>query len=280
MKIHLPMFKGINQKYHLPLWQEAVKNMRWDITNDHAQADVIVIWGVTPIDPLEYGIANKKPVLVLDFPYWNRGGKNRDGNEFYKVSLYGQHPTPFILKEAHDKSRYKATGGMPIMPWRTGGSKIVFAGTGQKASRQFGHEPGGWEQKIVELVRAQTDMPIIYRPKPGQNARPIPGTIFDDGSTPMEKVMSDAALVICHHGNPAVTALAMGIPIFMNGHIGVASHFASFAFDKINEPVRPDEVHGVSRAQFFYNLAHWQWSVSEIRNGTVFREYLKRGLLS
>lgn len=272
MKVNLAFnFKGINHEYHMPLWRAGVHAMGWTECPE-TSSDVTVMWGPNP--PFAVTRARSKPVMMIDFPYWNRGGKNRNGKEYYKVSLNGQHPTPFIMKERHTDERYKNTNGPAIMPWRYDGNKIMFAGTGQKAAKQHGHATGGWEAHIIEIIRKQTADPIIYRPKPNQPAPRIPGTIFDDGSISMEEALKDVRCVVCHHGNPTVTALAMGIPIFMNGPIGVASHFASFEFDKINEPIRPE-----GREQFFYNLSHWQWSVDEIKSGQVFKSFFDRGLL-
>lgn len=274
MKAHLAFgYEGINHQYHSGLWRTAVRSIGWEEA-PLEQADLTVMWGPNP----EYDatLARNKPVLMCDFPYWNRGDKNRNGHEYYKVSLNGQHPTPYIMKEKHNDDRYRQTKGPAISPWRsTPGEYILLAGMGLKAAKQFGHELGGWEEKIVGVIRQQTDMPIIYRPKPRQSpVRVIPGTIPDDGALPIDQVLPKAHAVVCHHGNPTVAALAAGIPIFMNGPIGAASHLASFDFDKINEPKYPD-----NRAEFLHNLAHWQWSVEEIKSGQVFRSYLERGLL-
>jgi hypothetical protein len=272
MKVHLALqYKGINHSYHYPLWHRALRTLGWEQTTVE-KADVTVMWG--PNREFEDTRKRDKPVLMVDFPYWNRGGKLRDGREFYKVSLNGQHPTPYVMQETHTPARYRATSGPVIQPWRSGGHNIMLAGMGMKAARQFGYGVGEWERRTVELLRAQTKKPIIYRPKPKQVVERIPGTAFDTALLPIEEAMKNTELVCCHHGNPTVAALAMGIPIFMNGKIGVASHFASFDFADIKHPIKPD-----GREQFFYNLAHWQWSVKEIESGQALLSYRDRGLI-
>lgn len=272
MKIHLALhYKGINHSYHFPLWQRGVRALGW-IESPLEKADATVMWGPNPA--FEETRLRDKPVLMLDFPYWNRGGKLRDGREFYKVSVNGQHPTAFVMEENHTPERYIKTGGPAIQPWRVGGRTIMLAGMGMKAAKQRGYGIGEWERSIVEKLRNQTNKPIVYRPKPKQVVDRIPGTTFDGAIESIEFALRDTALVCCHHGNPTVAALAMGIPIIMNGNIGVASHFASFDFDNIKNVIRPD-----GREQFFYNLAHWQWSVKEIESGAALQSYKDRGFI-
>lgn len=274
MKVYLSLEgKGINQKYHFPLWINAVKQLGWKPVRME-EAELAVMWGVTPPTTLEFMRARNLPCLVMDFPYWNRCGKIRPGNEYYKISLNGQHPAKYIMEEDLPDDRYRSTKGPAIQPWRTGGKVIVLAGMGTKAAIQNGYKPGEWEWKTVQLIKKQTDMPIVYRPKPKTEVPTISDTIHDDTSRPLEETLRDAALLVCHHGNPTVTALAMGIPIFMNGPIGAASHFASWDMKNINAPIRPD-----GREKFFNNIAYWQWSVDEIKSGEALRSYLDRGLL-
>ncbi len=272
MKVHLAFdFNGINHEYHLPLWRKAVRNLGWEQV-PLEEADVTIMWGPNP--PFDVTRARGKPVLMVDFPYWNRGGKLRDGREFYKVSLNGQHPTQYIMEEKHSGSRYRTTAGPKIQPWREGGKTIMLAGMGMKAAKQNGYAVGAWERKVVAKLKKQTNMPIVFRPKPKQNVGKIPGTLHDLATDSIEFVLSDTALLCCHHGNPTVIALAMGIPIIMNGPIGVASHFASFDFSDITKVRRPE-----GREQFFHNLAHWQWSVKEIESGEALLSYRDRRLI-
>lgn len=274
MKIFISLDgKGINNKYHFPLWTMAAKALGFKIVRME-EANIAVMWGVTPPTTLEYMKARNLPCLVMDFPYWNRCGKIRPGNEFYKISLNGQHPAPYIMNEDLPDDRYWKTGGPLIHPWRKGGDVIVLAGMGAKAATQNGYRAGEWECRTAEIIKQQTDLPIVYRPKPKHEVPNIANTIRDDTSRPIEEALKNAASLVCHHGNPTVTALAMGIPIFMNGPIGAASHFASFDFRGINSPRRPE-----GREKFFANIAYWQWSVDEIKSGIALRSYLDRGLL-
>lgn len=274
MKVFLALEgKGINQKYHYPLWISGVKQVGWKPVRME-EAEVAIMWGVTPTTTLDFMRTRNLPALVMDFPYWNRCGKIRPGDEYYKISLNGQHPTPYIMTEDLPDNRYRLTGGPAIHPWRHDGDCIVLAGMGNKAAIQNGYKPGEWEYKTVQLIKKQTDLPVVYRPKPKTGVPSISDTVYDDGSRPIEHALKNARALVCHHGNPTVAALAMGVPIFMNGTIGAASHFASFDFKNINEPVRPE-----GREKFFNNIAYWQWSVDEIKSGAALRSYLDRGLL-
>ncbi len=271
MRVHLAFnYAGLNHSYQKKLWEEAVRSMGWESSIVY-NADLTVMWGPNP--PFNQTRARKKPVLMIDFPYWNRR-KDKNGEEFYKVSLNGQHPTPYIMTENHNSDRFFATGGTEPLPWKTGGDYILLAGMGPKAAHQFGYEQGQWERKIANIIKKQTDLPILYRPKPNRGGSSLVGTIYDNGQKSIAEVVSRAACVVCHHGNPTIDALWAGVPIFMNAHIGAASHLASFDFENINKPFKPD-----NRQQFFNNIAHWQFSVDEIKSGAVFKSFRDRGFI-
>lgn len=262
---------GVNNTFHAPLWEKAIRAIGWE----HASlevADVAIMWGPQP----EYFICKKlgKPAVILDFPYWNRSWKARGVNEYYKVSLNGQHPTPYVMREAHTPERYLATGGPEIKPWKTGGH-ILLCGIGNKAAAQYGYHDKEWERRVIEIVRQHTDRPIVYRPKPnnGGNQR-LSGALYDNGEQTIGVALQSAHVVITHHGNPGVDGLAAGVPVYMNGTIGVASHLARLDLHQINDPYYPE-----NRLQFFSNLAHWQWSVSEILEGKPLLSMKERGLL-
>lgn len=268
MRVNLSLdHRGINHELHKILWGEAIKAKGFEFSQ-FDNCDVVIQWGVTYQNKLGMG----KPVLVLDFPYWNRGDRQTTGS--YKVSLNGQHPTPYVMNETHDSLRYYTSNGAEIKPWKDGGDYILVAGMGVKAANQNGHDVGGWEEKTIKLIKEQTDKTIIYRPKPNRKTPPIAGTVYDDGKRPIEDMVANACSVVCHHGNPTVAALQAGVPIFMNGSIGAASHCASFDFNDINNHRKPD-----NREQFLYNLAHWQFSIQKIRSGAVFDSFIRRGLI-
>lgn len=271
MRVNLSLdHHGGNHELHKILWGDAIRAKGFQFSPID-NCDVVIQWGVSYQNRLE----TNSRVLVLDFPYWNRGTKNnRNAGEYYKVSLNGQHPTPYIMKESHDSLRYHTSNGAEIKPWKEGGDYILVAGMGVKAANQNGYDVGEWEEKVIKIIKAQTDKTIIYRPKPNRKPRPIIGTVYDDGKISIEEMVQNAYCVVCHHGNPTVAALQAGVPIFMNGTIGAASHCASFDFNNIHNHKKPD-----NREQFLYNLAHWQFSIDEIRQGKVFDSFIERGLI-
>lgn len=264
-------YPGLNHILQGKLWSQALTALGWQQATVE-DCDVVIMWGPNKEADLARDLG--KPVLNVDFPYWNRGKKIRTDADYYKITINGQHPTKYIMTEKHDAARYRATGGPVIEKWNRHGRHILIAGMGQKAAVQNGYMPGDWEFTVYEAIKSQTKMPIYYRPKPKQGMKEIPGTIFDKGDYPVESAIKGAHCVICHHGNPTVQALAMGVPIFMNGAIGAASHFASFEFDKILFPVYKE-----GRSQFFHNLAFWQWSVQEITSGRALQSYVDRGFI-
>lgn len=269
MLIHLALdFDGANHRLHKELWSHAVAACGYRLTAAD-KADLIVQWGVTYQNNLP--TRGNRPVFVLDFPYWNR--RSRNTNEFYKVSLNGQHPTQYIMQEKLDSTRYYETDGAEIKPWQDGGDFILVAGMGIKAARQNGYQLGEWEEKAITAIKKQTDKKIIYRPKPGRGASILPFCEYDEGLQPIESVLDGAYCLVCHHGNPTIAALQAGVPIFMNGLIGAAGHLANHNLEDIHTHLKP------AREQFLYNLAHWQWSIGKIKCGEAIQSFKERGLI-
>lgn len=264
---------NLNSRYHAPLWDKAVRALGWAVTTKIEECDFAAMWGPQP----EYFKCKRlgKPVLIVDFPYWNRAWKVKDGREYYKISLNGQHQTPYIMQEKHAADRYLKTNGPVIREWKREGDYILLCGIGHKAAVQYGYGMQQWEIETINKIKQHTDKKIVYRRKPSNKSYPpIKGVDFDDGAFPMAEALERAELAVCHHGNSAIDALAAGVPIFMKGAIGVASHLANLNIANINKPYYPD-----FRDQFFYNLAYWQWSVDEISKGIPLISMHERGLI-
>lgn len=229
-------------------------------------ADIVVTWGLkTDVARL---VDEGKKVLVMDFPYWDRGRKGVQ--EVFKISLNGQHPTKYLMRESLGQGRKPPVGA----PWRERGDFVLVAGMGNQATVQYGYEKNEWESRAVKNIQDVTGMRIVYRSKPRKDFPGIPGCEYDDGSLPIDQAISGAHAVVCHHGNCAVEALIAGVPVFTTPDIGVGSLMAEHDMNKILTPRFPD-----NRQEFLNNLSFWQWSISEITAGLPLLSMRKRGLI-
>jgi hypothetical protein len=213
-----------------------------------------------------------KAVVYVDLGYWNR----REGGPlhgYHKVSVNGRHPTAYFQGTKHSADRFDRLG-IAIQPWKPAGRHIIVAGMSAKGAEAEGFDPHAWEEWTIEELRNVTDRPIIYRPKPSWiEARPIPGSKFAPGLDDLPGLFVDCHAVVTHHSNVAIDALMAGIPAFVTD--GPATALCFRDLERIESPWRPD-----GRAQFAYDLAHAQFKVSEMRDGTVWRHLKTEGLIS
>lgn len=278
MKIALLFREGSgNDLLQRELWKRALICLGYEMVSsaDPAASDLAVVWGAPPKNK---GILKAfqqvgKPVLVVDYPYWNRPTKEFNPESAYKVSLNGLHPTPYLRRETMPGERYIATMGPKILPWRKEGKYILFAGMGIKGEELYGYRTCEWDQKAVMLVKKHTHLPLIYRKKPSNKTRRVvTGAAQDNGKTPISELMKHAWAVVTHHGNAAVEAIASGVPGFVND--GVAGMMGNYDLTRIMHPVYADD-----REQFFWNLAWWQWTAQEISQGAPLLSLRARGLI-
>lgn len=251
-------------------WGKAVAAMGWQRIPDQRplEADIIICWGVPEQRKPEFKRWREagKTVLVLDYPYWNR-------KSFVKISLNGLHPTAYLMREIHGAERYLATQGPEILPWRAAGEYILLAGMGPKGCQFYDQRKGEWDEMAITTMRKHSDMQIVYRAKPSDRApRRFTGVVSDDTHEPIARHFNHAHAVVTHHGNAVVEALAAGVPIFCSDGVGV--HMGLTSLSEIMRPVYPD-----NREQFFWNLAHWQWSPEEIATGLPLCSLRERELI-
>lgn len=208
--------------------------------------------------------------IYVDLGYWGRRKLSRwDGH--HKLALNSRHPTDYFQARPKGPERFRQFR-VAINPWRTTGRHILLIGMSAKASAAEGFAPEQWERETVQQLRALTDRPIVYRPKPNwDGARPIEGTRWGKGPLLAEALVGCHA-VVAHHSNAAVDALLAGVPCVCPD--GVASLLGTPDLAQIETPPTPE-----GREQWAYDLAWTQWSVEEIEQGAAYRYLVEEGLL-
>lgn len=252
-------------------FRTGLARLGWQETGEEA-AQVLITWGMRPghREVRQRFERAGKPVLVVDYPYWNRGGgKYQHG--YYRITTDGLHPPQHFMDETLSADRYRATGGPEIQPWQSGGHFILLAGMGPKGAAHYGQAPHAWDTAAVRAIRRVTSREIMYRQKPSSKLRHrIRGTTQADETCPLTDLFPGCHALVTHHGNAALEALAAGIPVFVAD--GPAASLGCTDLSAIEQPVRP-----AHREAFFHNLAHWQWSLDDIRAGLPLTSYVMRG---
>lgn len=217
----------------------------------------------------QYRDEGRKAVYV-DLGYWHRRKRTRfDG--YHKLVLNSRHPTEYFQNKRHAPDRFNRLG-VKIAPWRKAGRHIVVVGMSGKGALAEGFRPEQWERQTIAQLRELTDRPIIYRPKPNwQEARPIPGTIFQRG-VELDEALRNCHAVVCHHSNVAVDAILAGVPAICP--IGVASVMGGTDLTHIESPPMPD-----GRHQWAADIAYTQYTMDEMISGEAW-QYLKSEVLA
>lgn len=200
----------------------------------------------------------KSTAVYIDLGYWKRRLHHKhDG--YHKISVNNRHPTAYFQRHKHDDSRFKALD-IEIQPWRQYGDSVLLAGMSAKASQAEGFAQEQWERDAARLVRAFTQRPIYYRPKPSwTGARIISGTLFQR-NIELSQAFANCHAVVSHHSNVTIDAVLAGVPVFCEQ--GVASVMGLSDLKKIDEPIRP-----LGREQWAADIAWCQWTVEEIATG-------------
>lgn len=234
------------------------------------EADVAVFYG-TLVQPMKDYLAAGKHYVYVDLGYW---GRLSDGkfNGYHKVSVDSRHPTEYFQKTKHDEKRISAFGKLKMKPWRKSGGHILLAGMSAKACAAEGFKPEQWERNIINLVRRQTDRPIIYRPKPNwPDYTILKGCKFDKNSD-LLKSFENCHAVVTHHSNVAVDGIVAGIPAF--SWQGVAKPQTLRDINFIERPLMRDD-----REQWMRDISYCQWNVDEMAAGKPWQHLKDEGLI-
>ena len=249
--------------------------------NRNDDCDIAVIWSVLWMGRMQdyrfiwnrYKKQNK-PVVVIEV-----GGIKR--NETWKIGINGVNREADYALEDLDENRWNKFN-IDLKPWKNDGENIILCGQHHRSHQWRNNPPMQkyFENQINE-IRAHTDRHIIVRPHPRNSfiidtkkfknislQYPIRDrATYDD--TDFEKILKKAYSVVNYSSNPAMTAAFNGVPIFVS-EASLSYDVANPDFSTLNNPVKPD------RTQWANKLAHTEWWIEEIREGTPWRRLKKK----
>lgn len=207
-------------------------------------------------------------LIMLDKGYVRHSGTSRTW-EYWRVSVDSHHPTQHLMRVDHPSDRFEKLG-LKVKPWRSSGRHIVFAGSSAKYHEFYGlHDPTRYAEKIFKQIRRVTqNREIVYRPKPSwHDAVPIDGTTYSTGPESILDVLQGAHCLITHGSNACFEATLNGVPSIILGD-GVAKPISS---TDLNDIVRPKTAKDKERNQWLWNLAYWEWTMTEMHSGETWK---------
>jgi hypothetical protein len=217
-----------------------------------------------------------KPAVYIDLGYFSQKW-NGDRYGYHRFSVNSRHPTAYFNRVKHPPDRFRVHN-REVAKRMKQGSNILLCGMSQKCSLFEGFAFEEWERDAITKIRAVTDRPIVYRPKPKRSREPqsppIQGVGFSDPSKQkMSNALQDAWCVVSHHSNANIDALLAGVPSFTDE--GPAT-VLSAPLDKIEQPLLPTHE---ERMQFASDVAYCQFNREEMRSGVAWRHLKDEGLV-
>jgi len=143
-----------------------------------------------------------------------------------------------------------------LAPAWTRGVSIVVCPNSPAYMSWFGIDAHQWCADLVLQLTHLTKRPIVVRWKVDAKLRPL----YID--------LHNAHLVVVFSSASAIEALAAGVPVCTLASWASSAPMGITDLTQVESPYYPDLV---QRDQFLFNLAHRQWTLEEMRNGTAWR---------
>ena len=170
--------------------------------------------------------------------------------------------------------------------WKQNGKYIMLCTQPKDNWSMAQKDPYQWVDQVVEALKDKTDKTLLLRPHPNHAdkcaediAKRHPqikiadmtrggGMFHNYRWTFLEELdASDIHCVITHNSTAAVDAATYGVPVLMTSDLCLAWEVGTDKLDQVNEPPRPD------RTQWLNDLAYANWTLEEVRDGTVWRRF-------
>lgn len=224
------------------------------------EADALILYGIGGISRQifdAYRAAGRR-VVFFDKGY-SRGAA-------FRVSVNSFQPLGYF-QCGRPTDRFDALG-VRLEPYRIGGDVVLLDGASNKYAlwQGFG-DFVSWGARMVERIRAVTNLPILYRPRPTHNAPvAVPGAQLSTG--PLREDFAVARVVVSWGGNIGWDAALAGVPHFAAGD-SIARPISETNWDRLAEPFIPSEA---ARRQWCADVAYCQFTLAELASGQAWAE--------
>ena len=211
----------------------------------------------------DYRVAGKRTL------FFDKGHTRHkvNGETLWRVSVDGYMPLDYFQREPRSDDRARALG-LAFAPRRFG-ECVLFAGASQKHCDFHGlGDCTAHARGVIAQIRAHTDRPIIYRPKPSwRDAVPVEGADFSRPPITLADELRSCFVLVTHSSNAAVDAILAGVPAIVLGP-GIARPVASRRIAEVEDPFWPP---AEIRRQWLADLAYCQWTVEDMATGEMWR---------
>lgn len=197
--------------------------------------------------------------LYADRAYWRR-------DVFWRFAANDWSPTKGMLR-GMPADRLRALD-VQVLP-EHGGDYVLVLGASAKAMREHGFAHLAWERNACRELK-RLGAKVLFRPKPSKfPQRDSLGAEFAPSQL-LERLFAGASMVVAHHSNGCVEAIAAGCAVHCVKGVAVER---SVPLEAWRDPPRLP-----GREQFLADVAYTQWTVEEMRSGEAWR-HMREGVL-
>ena len=229
--------------------------------------------------------------IVFDGGLWTSfGNRATDWNKHYfRCALWSPMRNGNFLNQDSPADRWehiKKTFNIDNRAWKGDGKYIMLCTQPKDNWSMAQKDPYEWVDQVVEQLKDVTDKTLLLRPHPNHADKCAEdirkrhpqikiadmnrgGGMFKDYRwTFIEELdASDIHCAITHNSTAVVDAATYGVPVFMTSDLCLAWDVGTDNLKQVETPVKPD------REQWLHNLAYANWTIEEVRNGTVWRRF-------
>lgn len=293
-------FDGIKAGGDEPIWIEGQGDPeRW---MGDPKEKVSVHFGYGPDNAGDFLKGNRRKIrqfqeknggvtIVFDGGLWTSfGNRATDWNKHYfRCGLWSPMRNGNFLNKNSPSDRWekiKSTFNIPKKEWKNDGKYIMLLTQPKDNWSMAQKDPYVWVDEVVEKLKGNTDKTLLLRPHPNHADKCAEdirkrhpqikiadmtrggGMFHDYRWTFLEELdASDVHCAITHNSTAAVDAATYGVPVFMTSELCLAWEIGLSDLSQVENPFKPN------RDQWLNNLAYANWTLEEVRSGTVWKRF-------
>ena len=224
-----------------------------------------------------------KHSLIIDSNLYQFLNPN-DINKYLRYGLDGIFANDaWYFNKNHDLSRWdkiKQSYGFKERDYHTGTDVLVCLQRSGGWS-MAGEDVLNWITKTINVVRANTDRPIVVRGHPGNletiqqfdNTRWHNVTKQNPKEVDLKTQLERTHATVTYNSSPGVASLLYGVPVFVTDPQPERSQVFPYCNNDLTHieiPTKHD------RQEFYHKLAQCHWTTAEVQSGEAYRFMRKR----
>lgn len=220
----------------------------------------IVIRGILKHKIMTRCWKDKRDFYYMDTGYFgnNKSATNPGGWKVWHRIVKNNLQHGDIVKKT--STRWKQLG-IELEPRRQG-RRIIVAAPDEKPCKFYGIDRDTWVQETVKTIKSLTDRPVVIRDRNPNRQQRIK-------LDPLSAVLQDDVhALVTFNSNAATESIVQGVPAFVLAPSHAARPVANTDLKDIDDPFWPDQK---LRQDWVNHLAHGQFHVDELKNGTAYR---------